>query len=164
MENTVLKTKKVMPKQFMEEHRDELRQAYAETRKKNQRLKRLTKKERKALGIGRDQGIAHVRHVSLAPIKANAVCKLIRGKQLDEAIAILTYTPRAVSPILLKLIKSAEANAVNNNSLSRDALYVDQAYANPGPVIKRIMPRARGSANRINKRTCHLTVVLKEKK
>jgi large subunit ribosomal protein L22 len=64
---------------------------------------------------------------------------------------------------LTKALKSAEANAVNNNSLSRDALYVADAYANQGPVLKRFMPKARGSAARINKRTSHITVVLKER-
>ena len=73
------------------------------------------------------------------------------------------YTQKAASPVLTKLLKSAEANAVNNNGLSRGDLYVADAIANPGPILKRFIPRARGSANRINKRTSHVTVVLKER-
>lgn len=156
--------KKQMTKQFMQENRDELRELYAGTRPQSQRLRTLTKKERKELGIGRDQGIAHQKNVRMSPVKANLVCRLIKGKSLDEAYAILTYTPRAVAPVLAKLLKSAESNAVNNNELSRDQLYVDSAIANPGPVLKRIRPRARGSANRELKRSTHLTVVVKERK
>ncbi len=116
------------------------------------------------LGIGKDEGRAISKNVRVTPRKVNVVVNLIKGKSIDEAYAILKYTPKAASPVLEKLLKSAEANAVNNNSLSRDALYVADCYANPGPVLKRIIPKARGSAARIHKRTSHVTVVLKEKK
>lgn len=157
-------SKKQMTKQFMQENRDELRELYAGTRPQSKKLRVLTKKERKELGIGRDQGVAHQKNVRMSPVKANLVCRLIKGKDLDEAYAILKYTPRAAAPILAKLLKSAESNAVNNNELSRDKLYVESAIANPGPVLKRMRPRARGSADRELKRTTHLSVVVKERK
>ena len=91
------------------------------------------------------------------------VADLIKGQSIDDAYAILMYTQKAASPVLTKVLKSAEANAVNNNGLNRGDLYVADAFANPGPILKRLIPRARGSANRINKRTSHVTVVLKER-
>lgn len=75
----------------------------------------------------------------------------------------MRYTPKAASELIYKLLKSAEANASNNNNLNRDALYVAEAYATQGPTLKRIRPRARGSAYRIRKRTSHITVVVKER-
>ena len=88
---------------------------------------------------------------------------LIRNKDIDEAYAILKYTPRNAAEILEKMLKSAEANAVNNNGLDRNNLYVAECYATQGPTLKRISPRAQGRAFRIRKRTSHLTLVLKEK-
>jgi large subunit ribosomal protein L22 len=155
--------KKVMSKDYLLENREELLARYNRTERKSQKSALLTKKERKVLGIGKDEGRAIAKNVRVAPRKVNVVVSLIRGKQIDEAYAILKYTPKAASPVLEKLVKSAEANAVNNNNLSRDDLYIADCYANPGPVLKRIMPRARGSAARIHKRTSHVTVVLKEK-
>ncbi len=155
--------KKVMSKEYMLENRDDILAQYNKPVKKNRRPALLTKKERKVLGVGRDQGRAVAKNIRIAPRKVSVVVKLIKGKSLDEAYAILQYMPKAASPVLESLLKSAEANAVNNNSLSRDALYVADCFANPGPVLKRIIPRARGSASRIHKRTSHVTVVLKEK-
>ena len=155
--------KKVMSKDYMEKNREEILGKYAAPARKNKRPERLTKKERKTLGIGRDQGKVIAKHVRISARKVAVVIDLIKGKDLDEAYAILTYTPKAASPVLTKALKSAEANAVNNNGLSRDALYVADAYANQGPTMKRFLPRARGSASRINKRTSHITVVLKER-
>ncbi|NLM78362.1 MAG: 50S ribosomal protein L22 [Ruminococcaceae bacterium] len=155
--------KKVMSKEYLLENRDELLRQYSATDRKFQKKPYLTKKERKVLGIGKDCGRAIAMNVRIAPRKVAVVVNLIKGKTIDEAYAILQYTPKAASPVLTKLLKSAEANAVNNNSMSRDALYVADCYANPGPVLKRIMPRARGSAARIHKRTSHVTLVLKEK-
>lgn len=156
--------RKVMSKEYLLENREELLAKYNAVAPKSKKPVLLTKKERKVLGIGKDQGIATAKNVRIAPSKVNIVIRLIKGKSLEEALAILQYTPRAASPILTKLLKSAEANAVNNNELNPDSLYVDAAYANQGPVLKRIMPRGRGSASRIHKRTSHITVVLKEKK
>lgn len=155
--------KKVMSKEYMLENREAILAEYDKPKKKSKRPALLTKKERKVLGVGRDEGRAIARNVRISPRKVNVVIDLIKGKGLDEAYAILQYTPKAASEVLEKALKSAEANAVNNNSLSRESLYVADSYANPGPVMKRIIPRARGSASRIHKRTSHVTVVLKEK-
>ncbi|HHT17842.1 MAG TPA: 50S ribosomal protein L22 [Papillibacter sp.] len=106
---------------------------------------------------------AHLRYARISPRKVKIVCDLIRGKDVKTAQAILMQTPKAASELLIKLLRSAVANAENNHNLDPDNLYVSETFANPGPIIKRIMPRARGSAHRINKRTSHITVVVKEK-
>lgn len=155
--------RKVMSKDYLLEHRAEILEEQSEARRKSNKAKQLTKKERKALGIGKDQGIAHKRYVRISPSKVNIVMRLIRGKSLAEARAILMYTPKAASPLILEVLNSAAANAVNNNDLSEDDLYVAECYANEGPIMKRWRPRARGGAGRINKRTTHITVVVKER-
>ena len=152
-----------MSKEYLLENREQILADYNKTDRKFQKSALLTKKEKKVLGIGKDEGRAIAKNVRVTPRKVNIVVDLIKGKSLDEVYAILRYTPKAASPVLEKLVKSAEANAVNNNSLSRDALYVADCYANQGPVLKRIIPKARGSAARIHKRTSHVTVVLKER-
>jgi large subunit ribosomal protein L22 len=123
----------------------------------------LTKKEKRTLGIGKDQGIATLKYVRISPRKVKLVLDLIRNKDIDEAYAILRYTPKAASEILFKLLKSAEANATNNNDLDREELYVADCFANQGPTLKRIRPRAQGRASRIRKRTSHITIVVKER-
>ena len=95
--------------------------------------------------------------------KACFVLDAIRGKDVDTALAILTYNPRTGSSIVKKLLESAIANAENNNGLKRENLYVAECYANKGPTMKRIQPRAQGRAYRIEKRTSHITVVLDER-
>ena len=82
---------------------------------------------------------------------------------MDKALAILQYTPKAACEPLLKLVKSAAANAENNHNMDKNNLYVAECFVTPGPILKRIMPRAQGRAYRILKRTSHITVVLKEK-
>lgn len=156
--------KKVKSKEELLKEKDSILDAYNKTHRQSQKLALLTKKEKKALGIGKDEGKAILRHARISPRKVKIVLDLIKGKGIDEAYAIVRYTPKAASELLLKLLKSAEANATNNNSLNRDELYVAEAYAEAGPTLKRIMPRAKGSANRIRKRTSHITVVLKERK
>lgn len=133
------------------------------THRKSNRPAILTKNEKKKLGIGKDEGKAILRYARISPSKVKIVIDLVRGKDLDEAYAIIKHTPKAASEILVKLLKSAEANAVNNNDLDRDKLYVAEAYANQGPTLKRIRPRARGSASRIRKKTCHITLVVRER-
>lgn len=155
--------KTVMSKSYMLENREEILAKYDGNHTKASRPKILTKKERKVLGVGRDQGIAVAKNIRINAFKVQAVLNLIRGKDIDEAYAILKYTPRGAAPILEKLLHSAEANAVNNNELNRDNLYVAECYADQGPTLKRIRARARGSATRINKRTSHITIVVKEK-
>lgn len=106
---------------------------------------------------------ATAKHIRLSSRKAGIVLDLIRGKQVDRALAILNFTPKAASPVIIKVLNSAIANAVNNQEMSRDTLYVAECYANPGPTLKRYVARSRGSASPMLKRTCHISVVLDEK-
>lgn len=99
----------------------------------------------------------------ISPRKVSVVCDLIRGKDVKTAEAILQNTPKAGSELLVKVLKSAAANAENNFDMDPDKLYVKETYANPGPILKRGMPRAQGRMYRINKRTSHITVVVAEK-
>ena len=95
--------------------------------------------------------------------KACFVLDAIRGKDLNTAIGIVTYNPRYASTLIKKLLESARANAENNNGMNPDNLFVEECYANKGPTMKRIKPRAQGRAYRIEKRMSHITVVLNEK-
>ena len=95
--------------------------------------------------------------------KACFVLDAIRGKDVETALGIVTYSPRYASSLVKKLLESAIANAENNNNLSRENLYVEECYANKGPTMKRIKPRAQGRAYRIEKRTSHITIVLNER-
>lgn len=107
---------------------------------------------------------AVAKYIRISPSKVKIVVDLIRGKQVDDALAILMFTPKAASPVVEKLLNSAIANAVNNPpELNRDELYVAEVYANPGPTLKRYWPRSRGSASPVLKRTSHITVVLDTK-
>lgn len=106
---------------------------------------------------------AHVRTVRIAPRKVRLVVDLIRGKNVAEAAAILKFTPKASSPVVAKLLKSAVSNAVNNNGLKEENLYVKTIYANEGTTLKRFMPRAKGNASAIHKRTSHITIVVAER-
>ena len=103
---------------------------------------------------------AHARYIRISSRKVKIVIDLIRGKKADEAMAILLNTPKAASPVIEKVLKSAIANAENNLEMDRSTLYVAECYANPGPTLKRFHPRARGSAYPILKRTSHITVIL----
>ena len=107
---------------------------------------------------------ATAKFVRVAPRKALIVVDLIRGKQVDRALAILNFTPKAASPVIIKVLNSAIANGVNNLEMDRQNLYVAECYANPGPTLKRYVARSRGSASPMLKRTCHISVVLDEKK
>ena len=107
---------------------------------------------------------AHAKYVRISSRKVKIVIDLIRGKNVDEAAAILTYTPKAASPVVLKVLNSAIANAVNNLEMDRKDLYVAEVYANPGPTLKRYVARSRGSASPMLKRTSHISVVLDQKK
>ncbi len=109
------------------------------------------------------QAKAHLRYVRISPRKAQIVCDLIRGKDVDQAAALMMGTPKAASELMIKLLKSAVANAENNHGMDPENLYVSATYANPGPIIKRMRPRAQGRAFRINKRTSHITIVVAEK-
>ena len=106
---------------------------------------------------------AHLRYVRISPRKVQIVCDLIRGKNVGTAVAILMQTNKAASEPLLKLLKSAAANAENNFGMDPSKLVVTEVFATPGPILKRMMPRAQGRAYRINKRTSHVTIAVAEK-
>lgn len=95
--------------------------------------------------------------------KACFVLDAIRGKDVNTALAILEYNPRYASSIIKKLLLSAIANAENNNGMNPEKLYIEECYANKGPTMKRIRPRAQGRAYRIEKRMSHITIVLNER-
>lgn len=106
---------------------------------------------------------AILRYARISPRKVSIVLNLIRGKDVDMARAILKNTHKSASEYLIKLLDSAVANAENNFNMSRDNLVVSECYVCAGPTLKRIMPRAKGSADRILKRTSHVTLVVKER-
>ncbi len=106
---------------------------------------------------------AKVSYARIPVQKACFVLDAIRGKDVQTALGILAYNPRYASSVIEKLLKSAIANAENNNNLDAANLFVEECYANQGPTLKRIHPRAQGRAYRILKRTSHITVVLNER-
>ena len=116
---------------------------------------------RKANADKRPHAIA--RYVRISSRKVKAVIDLIRGKSVNEAKGILMYTPKAAAPVVLKLLNSAIANAENNFNMDKKNLYVAECFVCPGPMLKRIRPRAQGRAFRVMKRTSHVTMVLREK-
>ena len=103
---------------------------------------------------------AVARHVRISPTKARRVVNLVRGLPAKEALTVLQFAPQAASEQVYKVVASAIANAENNERLDPDALLVAEAYVDEGPTLKRFQPRAQGRAYRINKRTCHITVVV----
>lgn len=106
---------------------------------------------------------AVAKYVRISPRKVNFICAEIRGKQVDEALSILKFTPKRGARELEKVLKSAIANAENNFNMNRDDLYVYKAYANDGPRLKRFRPKAKGMAYPILKRSSHIGVVIKER-
>ena len=106
---------------------------------------------------------AKLSYARMSVQKACFVLDAIRGKDVDTALAIVMYNPRYASSVIEKLLKSAIANAEENNGLNRNNLVVAECYANKGPTMKRIRPRAQGRAYRIEKRMSHLTIVLDQK-
>ena len=109
------------------------------------------------------QATAKLMGVRISPQKAKLVVDLVRGKSVSEALEILAFTNKFAAEPIAKLVKSAAANAVNNNKMDESKLYIKAIYANDGPRLKRYMPRAKGSASSIIKRTSHITVVVEEK-
>lgn len=105
---------------------------------------------------------ASAKYVRISPRKVQIVLDLIRNQPADKAMAILKFTPKAACEPVSKVLKSAMANAENNYNMDISKLYVAYAHVAPGPILKRIQPRAQGRAYRINKRTSHITLVLKE--
>jgi large subunit ribosomal protein L22 len=106
---------------------------------------------------------AVARYVRVSPRKARLVVDLIRGKSVDDARAILRFSPRAAAEVVEKVLNSAVANAERNLHIGADTLVVDTTFVDEGPTLKRIQPRAMGRAFRINKRTSHITVVVKQR-
>lgn len=106
---------------------------------------------------------ANAKFVRISPRKVNVVLDLVRGKDVKYAEAVLKHTPKAACEPLLKLLNSAMANAENNHDMDVSKLYIAQCNATAGPILKRIRPRAQGRAFRINKRTSHISLVLKER-
>ena len=106
---------------------------------------------------------ATAKYIRVTPRKVKIVVDLIRGKQVDQALAILAYTPKSAAPYVEKLLNSAIANAENNLEMDRSSLYVAEAYANQGPTLKRYWARSHGRADMIKKHTSHITIVLDQK-
>ena len=106
---------------------------------------------------------AKLSYARMSVQKACFVLDAIRGKDVKTALAIVMYNPRYASSVIEKLLKSAIANAENNNGMKVDDLYVEECYANKVPTMKRIHPRAQGRAYRIEKRMSHITIVLNER-
>ena len=105
---------------------------------------------------------ASLKNARISPRKVQIVLNLIRGKDVETAMAIIDNTPKAACEYLKKLLNSAVANAVNNFGMSSDELYVSECHVGPGPILKRIMPRAQGRAFRINKRTSNVVIVVSD--
>ena len=108
------------------------------------------------------EATATLRFARISARKVKLVADLIRGKKVDEALAIVKFTPKASSETIEKLLKSAIANAENNHGMNRGNLVVSEIYANQGPTMKRIRAASKGSAARIRKRTSHVTIKLRE--
>ena len=102
--------------------------------------------------------------IRVSPRKVRLVADLIREKAIEEAIDILTFTPKRAAIAVKKAIQSAVANAVENNNMKEDDLFIFKVFVDEGPTLKRFMPRARGRATRIRKRTSHLTVIVSDGK
>ena len=119
------------------------------------------KRERNAQKDTRPSATLSYARVSVQ--KACFVLDAIRGKDLQTALGIVTYNPRYASSLIKKLLESAAANSENNNGMDPAKLYVEECYANQGPTMKRVRPRAQGRAYRIEKRMSHITVVLNER-
>ena len=106
---------------------------------------------------------AYLKYLRISPRKVQVVLDLIRGKDTDTAMAILKNTNRIASEPLTKLLKSAVANEEHNFGMDASNMYVSECFVCPGPILKRIMPRAQGRAFRIKKRSSHVTMTVKEK-
>ncbi|MBX6394800.1 MAG: 50S ribosomal protein L22 [Alicyclobacillaceae bacterium] len=107
---------------------------------------------------------AVARYIRIAPRKVRLVVDLIRGKSVGEALSILRHTPKAASPVVEKVLRSAVANAEHNYNMDTSRLYISKIFVDEGPTLKRFRPRAQGRAYPIHKRTSHITVVVSEKK
>lgn len=123
----------------------------------------MAKKEEKKIEATRSEAVAITKNIRITPRKMRLVIDLVRNKPLEEAYNILLNTNKSASEVVLKTIKSAEANAVNNFHMNPSDLIVSKIFAGDGPRLKRFLPRAKGSASGIIKRTSMLTVVVSQK-
>lgn len=110
------------------------------------------------------EATAKLTMLRVTPQKARLVANLVRGKDVAEAEAILQFTPKRSAKPMLKLLQSAKANAVNNHDMFEDDLFVSKIMIDEGPTIKRFLPRARGRADLLRKRTCHINITLEERR
>ena len=110
------------------------------------------------------EATAKLMGVRISPQKAKLVVDLVRGKSVSEALDILAFTNKSSAPVVAKLVKSAAANAVNNQKMDEASLYIKEIWVCPGKTLKRFMPRAKGSASRILKRTSHINVVVSDER
>ena len=108
------------------------------------------------------ESVAYLKYARISPRKVSIVLDLIRNKPVDVAAAILGHTSKAACEDLSKLLKSAVANAENNHNMDKNKLYISECFVCPGPILKRIRPKDHGRAHRIEKRTSHVTMVLRE--
>ncbi len=154
----------------------ELPESLPETQKKSRRAKKAEEaaliadekahpedEEEKPYKAPPTSAKATAKNVRVTPQKARLVCDLVRGKSVDEAVAILENTNKAASVSVMKVIKSAAANATNNFGMDASSLYVSELYANDGLKMKRYLPRAKGRASHLVKRTSHITCVVRMK-
>ena len=109
------------------------------------------------------QAKAIAKYIRMTPRKVRLVIDVIRGKNVKDAEDLLRFIPRMASTPIDKVLKSAKANAVNIHDMIEDRLFVAQAFVDAGPTLKRLMPRARGTANIVKKRTSHITIILEER-
>jgi large subunit ribosomal protein L22 len=107
---------------------------------------------------------AVAKYIRVSPRKVRLIMDEIRGRKVEEALNMLTFMPQKGGRILKKLLNSAVANAQQNSGTDVDKLFIKRIFADEGPTLKRFSPRAQGRATRILKRTCHLTIVLKDNK
>lgn len=107
---------------------------------------------------------ATAKYVRMAPRKVRLVVDQIRNKSVSQALELFQFAEVAAAVPVEKVLRSAVANAENNNNLRANNLYIAEAYVDEGPTLKRIRPRAKGSASRINKRTSHITIVVAPRK
>lgn len=162
-ENKEVKAEKAPVKAKKEEKATASKPAKKEAVKEEKKTVKVDKKEKTTDNADELVAKATLKYARISSRKVKIVADLIRGKNVDEAMAILEFTPKAGAEILIKLLKSAIANAENNNMMNHSKLYIAEIYSNQGPTLKRIRPAAKGSAVRIRKRTSHTTIVLKEK-
>lgn len=125
---------------------------------------RMREKSEKRLQNKDQRPFAKVKYVRMSPSKVRIVLDTVRGKKVEEAVAILANMPQSAAEVCLKLLNSAIANAENNKGLNRGDLIVEETFVSHGPTLKRINIRARGRADRLLKRTCHITMILGEAK